>query len=302
MELRKSGLILTRVPVQAVRTEKLKRDRREMDEEGLVELRDSIRAIGLSNPIHVERAADGYELVQGLRRLTAFRSLFEEGGDARFAEIPAVVLAEGETIDRLYRRMVDENLIRADISFAEMAMLARSYAADASTEIADPDAAVQVLFGSAGKQKKSYIRAFAQLLDRAGDDLRHPQAIPRALGLSLRGWLDREEGAIELLRQRLRAAPARTADEELSILRACVGASDGQGSDAPREFPAGNAQVPPTKSPRRARTTFQIQSALGPVKCIASHGRLELRLDADLTALDRRKLEDAVARLLSGLQ
>jgi len=302
VELRKSGLILARVPVQDVHTNKLTRDRRDMDEEGLAELRDSIRAIGLSNPIHVERAAHGYELVQGLRRLTAFRALFEESGDARFAEIPAVVLAEGETIDRLYRRMVDENLIRTDISFAEMAMLAKSYAADAATEVADLDAAVQVLFNSAGKQKKSYIRAFARLLERVGDDLRHPQAIPRALGLSLRNWLDREDGAIERLRQKLGAAPDRSAEEELAILKACVAVEDGQAGAAPREFPAGNAQMQSAKSPRRARTTFQIQSALGTVKCTASQGRLELRLDADLTALDRRKLEDAVARLLSDLQ
>ena len=41
----------------------------------LEELKDSIRNIGLSNPIRVEQSGGRYELVQGMRRLTAFREL-----------------------------------------------------------------------------------------------------------------------------------------------------------------------------------------------------------------------------------
>jgi hypothetical protein len=42
--------------------------------------------------------------------------------------------------------------------------------------------AVSVLYLSASAQKRSYIRAFAQLLEAAGDALKFPQALPRVSG------------------------------------------------------------------------------------------------------------------------
>ena len=44
----------------------------------LDELKASIRSVGLSNPIRVEVGDDGYQLVQGFRRLHAYRELFAE--------------------------------------------------------------------------------------------------------------------------------------------------------------------------------------------------------------------------------
>lgn len=67
---------------------------------------------------------DRFELSQSFRRLSAFRELLEETGDSRYARIPATLQARGAQLDHLYRRMVDENLVRRDISFAEMARLA----------------------------------------------------------------------------------------------------------------------------------------------------------------------------------
>ena len=283
-------------------TNKLSRDRRDIDAEGLQELKESIRAIGLSNPIQVEEAGEGFELVQGLRRLTAYRDLHAETGAADYAEIPAVVLAAGDSIDRLYRRMVDENLIRTDISFAEMAMLAQRYADDPATEAADMDAAVQTLYGSAGKQKRSYIRAFARLMAVLEKYLEHPEAVPRALGLSVRKRMEEEPDSIAALQRSLVGGGSRDVEAELAILRAYAAPEPAQ-PEAPERgaFPAGNGGKAAEKPPRKARTTFQVQSRLGPVKCTASQGRLELRLDADFSAIERRRLEEAVNRLLEGL-
>ena len=91
--------------------------------------------MGLSNPIRLEARADGrFELVQGYRRLSAYRELLDETGDAdRYGTIPAAVSQPGEDLEALYRQMVDENLVRKDISFAEMAMLALDYARDPGT-------------------------------------------------------------------------------------------------------------------------------------------------------------------------
>jgi ParB family chromosome partitioning protein len=289
------GLVMERIPLDAVRTGKLTRDRRDVDPGELQELCDSISAIGLSNPIRVERSGDGFELVQGLRRLSAFRRLHAAWPQDGYDVIPAVVMEAGETIDMLYRRMVDENLIRADVSFADMARLAEAYAADPETAAPDADAAVDVLFGSAGKQKRSYIRGFARLLALAGDTLQHAQALPRALGLSLRKELESDPAAVARLRAELGAKPRRDAEEELAIIRAFCGL------DGAPAFPAGNDRPKSPKPPRPARTTFQVEGRAGRVKCTASQGRLELRGDYDFSAIDRKRLEEALARFLSGI-
>lgn len=300
VRLKAQGLILQRVPLAAVQTRKLTRDRSGVDATDLQELKDSIREIGLSNPIQVEASGEDFELVQGLRRLSAFKALYAETGEDRYASIPAVVLGDGETLDALYRRMVDENLIRSDISFAEMASLARAYAQDPATSVGTVDEAVQILYRSAAKQKRSYIRAFAQLLIVLGDYLEHPQSVPRALGLAVRRRMDAEPASVAMLQRELVAGAGRTAEEELTVLRSFaseLNPSDGEVNT----FPAGNSQRETSSATRKARTTFQVQSARGEVKCTASQGRLELKLDTDFSAMDRRRLEDAVRRFLESL-
>jgi ParB family chromosome partitioning protein len=210
-----------------------------------------------------------------------------------------VVLEQGETLDLLYRRMVDENLIRTDISFAEMAALARAYAEDPGTAAESADAAVQVLYGSAGKQKRSYIRAFARLMAVLDPHLAHPEAIPRALGLAVLKRMETEPGSVADLKRHLAARSGRPAEDELAILRAYSG--ENEFGARPAQFPAGNAAPATARPPRKARTTFQIESALGEAKCTASQGRLELRLDTDFTAIDRRRLEAAVELFLGRL-
>src|SRR5690606_16133622 len=114
----------------------------------LAELVESIRDIGLSNPIRVEPGRAGrFELIQGWRRLSAYRQLLKETGDLEaWGRIPAGIAARGDALEQLYRRMVDENMVRKDISFAEMAQLALNYAMEPHTSERDPDRAVAILF------------------------------------------------------------------------------------------------------------------------------------------------------------
>ncbi len=182
VRLKKLGLITDLIPIDAVLTTKLTSDRSALRDPDLDELKTSIREVGLSNPIRVEQAGQGFELIQGWRRLSAFRELLTETGDARYSRIPAALVPRGEPLADLYRKMVDENLVRRDISFGEMAGLAISYAQDEGIGV---DAAVSVLYASALKQKRTYIRSFARLIDLLGGALRHPEAVPRALGLDL---------------------------------------------------------------------------------------------------------------------
>ncbi|MXU66650.1 ParB/RepB/Spo0J family partition protein [Oceanomicrobium pacificus] len=295
VRLKKLGLITDMVPLDLIDAEKLSRDRDPSADPELDELKRSIADIGLSNPIRVEPSEGGrFELIQGYRRLSAYRMLLEETGDSdAYGSIPAGIVAQGEALEGLYRRMVDENLVRKDISFAEMADLARRYALDPGTECDDPDKAVALLFKSAGYQKRSYIRAFVPLMELLGPHLRHAREIPRALGLDLRKAMDADSGLAARIEADLAALPDRDAPAELAILRNAAG----QGA-ASREAKTGPAK---TQAPRQAKTTFQVLHGGQAAKCTASAGRLELRLGRDFSAMDRRKLEAAIRNLLSDL-
>lgn len=296
VRLKKAGLITDLLPLDMIETDKLVRDRAPKEDSELQELVQSIKDIGLSNPIQVEPRADGrFELIQGWRRLCAYRQLLDETGNADlWGKIPAGLSARGDGLDHLYRRMVDENLIRKDISFAEMAQLALRYAKDPDTGEADPDKAVTVLFKSAGYQKRSYIRKFIRLVEVLDDTLLYPADIPRSLGLLLAQRLDESPELAKAISAELSNWASRSVSEELDVLRRFAG----QGAD-PQNAPETTSKVAVPSN--KAKTTFQIRRSHGTAKCVAANGRLEIRLARDFSALDRRKLEIAVAALLDQL-
>jgi ParB family chromosome partitioning protein len=193
--------------------------------------------------------------------------------------------------------MVDENLVRKDISFAEMALLALDYAGDPGTEVLDPEKAVAVLYKSAGYQKRSYIRSFIPVVQRLGDDLLYPQDIPRALGLALARRLEEVEGLALMIRSELRGWDNRSVADELAVLRRFAG--DTAEDTGPPQSP-GRSPGRPDK-PAKARTSFQFDRKEGRGKCVAAVGKLEIQLDRDFTTLDRRRLEQAVRLMLDQL-
>ena len=302
VRLKRLGLIVDLVEVDRIDTAKLRRDRSAGEDDELDDLVASIREIGLSNPIRVEQAGERYELIQGWRRLQAYRALLDETDDERWARIPAGMVAPGDDLVTSYRRMVDENLIRKDISFAEMATLARDYAADPEVPCRDVGSAVAELYASAGYQKRSYIRAFAELLDMLEADLQHPEAIPRNLGLEVRRQLAEGRPGLADLQAALRSRPNRTTDTELSILRGFVGAA-GQGAETAlaEDLPHGEESAPPSSAARKAKTTFRLPASGGEIRCSASDGRLVLQGETDFSGYDRRRLEAAVQAFLAAL-
>lgn len=293
VRLKRDGLITDRIPLDSVVTERLLRDRKPGADEELDELKTSIREIGLSNPIRVEARDDGkYELIQGMRRLLAFRALFADTSDAAFATIPAGIVPIEAQTETSYRRMVDENLIRKDISFAEMATLARRYADDPANNCPEVADAVSTLFKSATYTKRSYIRAFAELLMRLDKVLEHPQDIPRNVGVELKRRMDRDDSLAARVSLALQKEPGRDAQREVEILRGFV--------DAGATLPTGKTTAKSAR-PRQAKTTFQVPRAGGMAKCSASQGRLELRDDRDFSSIERRKLEQAIAAFYAAL-
>jgi Predicted transcriptional regulators len=290
VRLRELGLVVDLISLDRIRADEITRDRLSERDEELDELKESIREIGLSNPIRVVQRGEDYELVQGFRRLSAYRELLAETGDPGFASIPAGLVPPGEGIELLYRRMVDENLVRRDISFAEMAELARAYVRDPECPAGSLDAAIKGLFASANRQKRVYIRNFAMLLDAIGPELAYAPAMPRALGLALWKRVEKEPGFASRLARRLRAEPDRDAERELALLRALA--------EEPDEKAPG-AEVKPRKP--GAKTTLRVAHGAQIAQCTASDGRVELRLPRDFSAVDRLRLERAVAAFFEAL-
>jgi ParB family transcriptional regulator, chromosome partitioning protein len=283
VRLRKAGLITEEIPIAAVRTDKLTRDRSDRRDPELGELKASIRTVGLSNPIRVEVEGDVYQLVQGHRRLHAYRELYAETGDETFARIPAGLIAHGEALEALYRKMVDENLVRRDISFAEMADLARKYAANPETGSSTVADAVGVLYASAGRQKRNYIAHFATLLEMIGDHLTFPEAIPRALGLQLEKRMTTDARLHRRVVEALTQMPVTSAAKEVELLRSFA-------------VPSGKASHSEGKRSAKpsAKTTLRFEGPGGMVRCTASDGKLEVRAEKDFASIDRHDLEAAL--------
>lgn len=284
VRLKKLGLITDLLRTDDIHIDKLTRDRRAGVDPELEELKESIRSVGLSNPIRVEQTDTGYELIQGFRRLCAFRELAMETGDPGYQNIPAALVPRGEPIVDLYRKMVDENLVRKDISFGEMAQLALSYAQDTG---GDPSDAVGELYASARKQKRSYIRQFVRVLEMTKGSITHVEAIPRALGIDLCKALEADPDRAGGLVTSLTQSPDKTPEAEQRILREFL-------TDATR------AKSKPAVKPV-ARTTLRVPNADGDVSVLAADGRIELRLNRDFSAVSRERLQRGVEQLLRAL-
>lgn len=284
VRLKKLGLITDLIDTDLVRMTKLTRDRSAQIDPELEELIESIKAVGLSNPIRVEQTDDGYELIQGFRRLNAFRALREQTGDPRYRKIPAALVLRGEPLKNLYRKMVDENLVRKDLSFGEMAHLALAYGAEAGIDAGE---AVGVLYASALKQKRTYIRQFARVLEALGDAVKFPEAIPRALGLDLYRAMEVDATTGEAIVEKLSKADRRDVEDELKILRHCVAEA--------------RTSVEKRASKSVSKTTLRLARNEEEAKVIALDGRLELRMKRDFSAVSKERLQEAIDALLKVL-
>ncbi|MEP2984693.1 MAG: ParB N-terminal domain-containing protein [Sulfitobacter sp.] len=283
VRLKKLGLITDLIQTSEVLTSKLTRDRSANVDPELDELKESIKAVGLSNPIRVEKTESGFELIQGYRRLSAFRQLAEETGDPRYSRIPAAMVPRGEPLVGLYRKMVDENLIRKDLSFGEMAQLALSYARDEGIDAAE---AVSSLYASALKQKRTYIRQFARVLEALEGAVRYPEAIPRALGLDINKLIEGRPDLAKDIAERLNRTPDRDKDAELELLRDALAVPKKAGSKGGKSV---------------SKTSLRMGRPEGEARVTALDGKVELRLERDFSAIPKARLQQGIEAFLAAL-
>ena len=100
------------IPIASVRSNPFQ-PRKELGEQEIIELSESIRELGVLQPILVKRAEDGYELIAGERRLRA-------AARAGLTQI-AAMLVEAEPLTQQIMALV-ENIQRKDLSAIEEAM------------------------------------------------------------------------------------------------------------------------------------------------------------------------------------
>lgn len=279
------GRVLAALPLAAIRTDDLPRDRMDLEavagSDEMEELKASIRARGQKEPIEVYAdAAGALQLKKGWRRLSALRQLLAETGEARFATVTARVAGAGTDRVALYLDMVEENVIREDLSFAEMAQLAIEAARDPATGETDPEAMVGRLYGALHKMKRSYIRAFVGLLQALGEDLKFPRAVPRNLGVEVARRLREDPGGIAGLRARLAAAAGPEAQAAVLARHLAAARTGGTG---------------------RARPAVAFE-APGGVRVRLRDGEIRLSGGTGFPALDRASLERAVAAFLAALE
>jgi hypothetical protein len=208
-EARDEGLLIQKLPIQAIDDSYLVRDRIAVDPEETRALMESLAARGQQAPIEVaDLGAGRFGLISGWRRLSALRTLQAE-------TVLAVLRRPAESSDA-YLAMVEENEIRVGLSFYERGRIA-ARAADMGVYPSDGEA-LKGLFPTAPRSRRSKIGSFVRIVRALDDVLRFPSAFGEVSGLALAKALTVYPGLAAAIETRLRATPAEFAEQEQAFI------------------------------------------------------------------------------------
>ncbi|SLN71456.1 Nucleoid occlusion protein [Falsiruegeria litorea R37] len=233
-----AGLVAQPIALDEIDADFIRRDRLTEDPELMAELLASIRASGLRSPIEVSATSEGFGLISGYRRLKAYQVLASE--DPAFGQIPAYV-RDADAGQDAYVSMVEENEVRANLTPYERGRIAvLSAGQGVFPSVSD---AVDALFASVSKAKRSKVRSFALVHECLGDLLRFPAALTEKAGLQLASAL--RDGAQAELRVALDGSDCTSASEEWSVLSKAL-STRGKSEKDPRKGgrPSSNTRLP----------------------------------------------------------
>lgn len=229
------GLVMVEVPLDQIDSDDMVRDRITVDEADMDELRASIRQNGLRLPVELYELTqpDGdrkYGIISGYRRVLAMRGLLAAtGDDAQFGSIKALIKLP-DTLPAAFVAMVEENEVRADLSHFERGRIA---AISAQNGIFDSvEDAVNSLFASASKAKRSKVRSFAMVFEALGDMLSFPEELSERQGLRLASAL--RSGAETEIRNLLAEGQGVDAQTEWQLLESVIEQHEGKPRDNSR--------------------------------------------------------------------
>lgn len=225
-EAQDQGRMVLSLPLDAIDATYLIRDRIGLDPEAMGILCQSLRVRGQQTPIEVtelppdpDTGAPRYGLISGWRRLTALQLLYFETGAARFARVLALPRKPAASSDA-YVAMVEENEIRAGLSFYERARIVVQalQAGIFETE----KAALQSLFSTALPAKRSKVKSFMPIVRHLDDALQFPSRLSEKLGLTLSQTLNVDPAFGPRLRKQLIDAVPTTPEQEIAIIDAAI--------------------------------------------------------------------------------
>ncbi len=215
---RSEGRLIQTLPLSQIALDHLHRDRMVLDEDEMSALRASLEARGQQTPVEVvPLGPERYGLISGLRRVQALKDL---GRDDVLA-----LIRPPQSASDAYVAMVEENEIRANLSFYERARIA-AQAAEAGV-YPSADVAVQSLFVHASASKRSKILSFVTLHAALGSVLQFPTEIPEKLGLALVKAIDTVPTFGVRLKDALRKTPAPDAAAERQTLERALARAKG---------------------------------------------------------------------------
>lgn len=227
----REGRIIRAIPLEQVHETYLIRDRQYTAEEDVDALYHSIKARGQQAPIEVVMVENGFGLISGWRRVQALRALHANTGEERFATVHALIRQPAAQADA-YVAMVEENEIRANLSFYERARVAVQ-TLRAGVFKTDKEA-LQGLFAAVSFSKRSKIKSFMPVVEALDEVLRAPHDIPERLGLALSKLVVENPQMAARLRAHLREAHA-TGVPERDVLERAVQQGGSSGDAVPDE-------------------------------------------------------------------
>lgn len=229
---REDGRLVVSLPLNVVRADHLTRDRIIAAPEDMDALRASLVARGQQTPIEVLALPDGgYGLISGWRRLQALRELEQEDPE-RFGTVLAL-LRRPDTAAEAYCAMVEENEIRAGLSFYERARIVHRAVTDGA--FTDTKQALNTLFGSVSYTKRSKIKSFLRVVEELDGVLRHPTRLAEHLGLKLARGLNHDATLPDRLATALDRVDPENAEAELAAIKANLSHAKGL-SKSPPDF------------------------------------------------------------------
>lgn len=205
---RRDGRLVQRIALEAIDESHLVRDRAVVDADDMAALKASLAARGQQTPLEVVDLGQGrFGLISGWRRLMALRSLGEATA--------LCLLRAPQSAAEAYQAMVEENEIRANLSYYERARIA----ARAAEQGAYPTArrAVKGLFAHVSAPKRSKIVSFLGIYEALDAVLAFPAALSERQGLALAKALEADAGLADRLTAAL-ADPATDAAAEQAVL------------------------------------------------------------------------------------
>ena len=203
------GRMVRKIAIDRIDLRHLNRDRMVLAEDEMEALKASLAARGQQTPVEVLQLSSGrFGLISGLRRLEALTALGQ-------ADVLAFV-RRPESASASYVAMVEENEIRAALSFYERANIAVQ--AVGAGVYPTPQMAVKALFANVSSAKRSKILRFVVVRQTIGKALSFPAAIPEKLGLALAAAIEADKAVATRISDALRKTPPADAQAERRVL------------------------------------------------------------------------------------